>query len=42
MEMKLKCDKPVFTQCRCCSKIFDMVKWGIDCPTCKDKKPKSK
>ena len=36
--MKLKFDKPVYAQCRICFKKYDMVEWGVECPTCKKKK----
>lgn len=34
----MKYEKPVYAQCPHCSKKYDMVKWGVRCPTCKDKK----
>jgi Zn finger protein HypA/HybF involved in hydrogenase expression len=35
-------EKPVYAQCSICSKKYDMVVWGVRCPTCKDKKPKKR
>ena len=39
--MKLKHIKPILAQCHICYKKYDMVRWGVSCPTCKDK-PKEK
>ncbi len=38
MKMQLKFTKPVFAQCRTCFKKYDMVEWGVDCPSCKKKR----
>jgi hypothetical protein len=38
--IKMKFDKPVMTQCRNCFKLYDMVEYGVKCPTCKDRKMK--
>ena len=29
--------KPIYAQCRECFKKYDMITWGVSCPTCKDK-----
>lgn len=41
MVTQLQLQKPVIAQCHSCWKKYDMVKWGVQCPTCKDK-PKEK
>ncbi len=35
--MELKYSKPVIAQCPICYKKYDMVQYGVSCPTCKDK-----
>lgn len=39
--IKMKFDKPVYTQCRTCFKLYNMVEWGVNCPTCKEKSIKN-
>ncbi|MEM0465396.1 MAG: hypothetical protein QXW97_01695 [Candidatus Pacearchaeota archaeon] len=39
--IKLKFDKPVYTQCRNCFKLYNMVEFGVDCPICKKKEIKT-
>jgi len=26
--------KPVYAQCHTCFKKYDMVEWGVSCPSC--------
>ena len=37
MAPQIQTHKPIYAQCHICFKKYDMVKWGIRCPTCKDK-----
>lgn len=39
MQMK---SKPIYAQCRQCFKKYDMITYGVSCPTCKDKTDKDK
>ncbi|MDD5193857.1 MAG: hypothetical protein PHF67_04720 [Candidatus Nanoarchaeia archaeon] len=39
--MKLKFSKPIFAQCPVCFKQYNMVEWGVRCPSCKDTKNKN-
>lgn len=29
--------KPIYAQCRICFKKYDMIEWGVSCPSCKNK-----
>ena len=38
----MKNSKPIYAQCRQCFKKYDMITYGVACPTCKDKTDKGK
>jgi len=33
----MKSSKPIYAQCRQCFKKYDMIEYGVSCPTCRDK-----
>jgi len=39
---ELKYSKPIYAHCPICFKKYDMVEWGVECPSCKNKKSKEK
>lgn len=34
--------KPIYAHCRICTKRYDMVQWGVKCPSCNKDKGKRK
>ena len=39
-KMKSQQTSPVYAQCHICYKKYDMVRYGVSCPGCKDKSDK--
>ena len=34
--------KPIYAQCHVCFKKYDMIEWGVSCPSCNNSKDKDR